>query len=130
MSAQPEIQLAVRSAIAELEDEYETVSWSPDGAGGAYVTVGPVTFGDRWSPSSGSLEVAVAYNYPYVPIYPFYTDAILTRVDGTSVAALQRVVWRGREVTQVSLRTRRWEPAHDTVSTAFRMAEHWFQIVA
>jgi hypothetical protein len=131
VSAQPEIQAAVLAAIGELEREYETVKWSPDGSGGAYVTVSQVNLGERWSPSSTSVEVAIAFNYPYAPIYPFYTVASLTRADGGAYpAALQRVAWRGMEFTQISLRARRWEPAHDTVSTALRLVEHWFQTAA
>src|SRR4051812_26523374 len=103
MSAQPQVQPHVLAAIDELEAEYDRISWSPDESGGAYVRVEPVVFGERWEPSEGALEVAVAYNYPYAPIYPFYADGTLRRVDGgPHPAALQHVVWRGRQVTQVS----------------------------
>jgi hypothetical protein len=128
VSAQPDVAAAVVAAIAELEAEYERVTWSPDGSGGAYVTATPVTFGERWAPVTGVVEVAVAFNYPFAPIYPFYTTETLERVDGGAwPGALQRVAWRGRQVTQISLRTTRWDPAHDTVSTALRMVSRWFQ---
>ena len=56
------------------------------------------------------------------------TLATLRRTDGGDRPnALQVVNWRGRDVTQISLRAKRWEPAHDTASTALRMVAHWFQ---
>lgn len=128
MSAQPEYSEAIAAAIAELRKEYEAVAWMPDGSGGAYVTVSPLQFGERWTPATATVEFALAFNYPYAPVYPFYATAALARADGGPwPAALQRVNWRGMNVTQISLRTRRWEPAHDTASTALRFVEHWFQ---
>jgi hypothetical protein len=128
MSAQPEISPSVVAALGQLEAEYEEVLVEPDGGGGAYITVRPVVFGARWNPETEAVEFAAAYNYPYTPIYPFYSVANLRRADGQPQPnALQQVNWRGREVTQISLRTRRWEPAHDTASTALRMVAHWFQ---
>jgi Prokaryotic E2 family E len=128
VSAQPQINDAISTAIAELRGEYEEVSWIPDGAGGAYVAVTPLEFGERWAPAAATVEFGLVFNYPYAPVYPFYTTSTLERGDGGQWPnALQRVNWRGMEYTQISLRTRRWEPAHDTVSTALRFVERWFQ---
>ncbi len=128
MSAQPQVNQAIVAAIAELQEEYEEVTWTPDGSGGAYVTVTPLDFGRRWTPTTAPVDFALAFNYPYAPVYPFYTTAALDRTDGgVWPSALQRVTWRGMNVTQISLRIRRWEPAHDTASTALRFVKHWFQ---
>ena len=128
MSAQPEVNEAIAAAIAELREEYQEMSWTPDGSGGAYVAVTPLEFGERWAPATATVEFGLAFNYPYAPVYPFYTTAALARADGGAwPSALQPVNWRGMNVTQISLRIRRWEPSHDTASTALRFVEHWFQ---
>lgn len=131
MSAQPAVAHSISIAVAELESEYEEVLVEPDGGGGAYVTVKPLIFGELWLPEEDAVEFAMAYNYPFTPIYPFYAEPGLRLANGgAQPQALQQVNWRGRERTQISLRTRRWEPAHDTASTALRMVAHWFQTAA
>jgi len=131
MSAQPSIAQSISIALAELEGEYEDVLVEPDGVGGAYIAVRPLPFGDLWLPKEDIVEFAMAYNYPFAPIYPFYAEPGLRLADGgTQPPALQQVEWRGRQRTQISLRARRWEPAHDTASTALRMVTHWFRTAA
>lgn len=117
----------VETAIVELEREYG-VAVEPDGSGGAIVTVSPVDLGPRWSPQSVELIFAIAFNYPFAAIYPFYTEPALSRTDGGAwPSALQRVGWRGREVTQISLRANRWNPSVDTAAGAVAQVAHWFR---
>jgi hypothetical protein len=131
MSAAPQLADSVATAIGELEAEYEDVDWEPDGAGGVYVTATPVRLGDRWEPALAPVTFHVAYNYPYGEIYPFYTVPALARTDGGEwPSALQHVSWRDGQVVQISLRTRNWNPAHDTASTALAMVGHWFRTTA
>lgn len=119
----------VERAIRQLETDYPDVEWEPDGEGGAYVEVGPVAIGTRWTPDALSISCQVAFNYPDAAIYPFYATSALQSTIGSWPSALQRVTWRGRDVIQVSLRTRQWRPEHDTASTAIAMVGHWFRTV-
>jgi hypothetical protein len=121
------VSAPVADAIAEFEREYE-VDAEPDGTGGAIVTVKAFDLGPRWSPQVVDLLFVIAFNYPFAPIYPFYTESTLSRTDGGAwPAALQRVGWRGREVTQISLRANRWNPSLDTAAGAVAQVGHWFR---
>jgi hypothetical protein len=119
----------VERAIHQLETDYADVGWELDGEGGVYVDVGPIAIGARWTPEAISVSCQVAFNYPDSPIYPFYTTTALESTVGLWPSALQRVNWRGRDVVQISLRTRHWRPEHDTASTAIAMVGHWFRTV-
>jgi hypothetical protein len=122
---------AVATAIAELEREYAEVSANPDGTGGAFLTIKSLDLGPKWSPRVVDLSFQVAFNYPFAAIYPFYTAPPLTRTDGgPSPAALQRVGWRGADVTQISLRANRWNPNVDTAVGAVAQVGHWFRELA
>lgn len=121
------VSASVASAIVELEREYE-VAVEPDGTGGAIVTVNAADLGPKWSPQVVDLIFVIAFNYPFAPIYPFYTEPVLSRADGGAwPSALQRVGWRGREVTQISLRANRWNPSVDTAAGAVAQVAHWFR---
>lgn len=119
----------VEAAILELETEHASVEWEHDGEGGAFVTVGPIEFGSRWTPDTAPVSCQIAFNYPDAAIYPFYTTSELQSTVGLWPAALQRVSWRGTDVVQISLRIRGWRPEHDTASTAIAMVQHWFRTV-
>jgi hypothetical protein len=121
------VSASVAAAIAELERHHD-VAVEPDGSGGAIVTVLTIDLGPRWSPQIVDLIFAIAFNYPFAPIYPFYTEPALSRTDdGAWPSALQRVGWRGREVMQISLRSNRWNPNVDTAAGAVAQVAHWFR---
>lgn len=121
------ISAPVETAIADLEREYDVIV-EPDGSGGAIVTVSPIDLGPKWLPQSIDLIFATAFNYPFAAIYPFYAEPALSRTDdGAWPSALQRVSWRGRDVTQISLRANRWNPNVDTAIGAVAQVAHWFR---
>src|SRR5438093_8659010 len=105
-----ETATAVAEAIAELEREFGQLQAEPAGDGGVYVTIAGLKIGPRWEPAIIDVSFLVPFNFPFNYIYPFYTNAVLTRVDGNALpSALQRVIWRERDVTQISLRPNRWQ---------------------
>ena len=121
---------AIATAIAELEEDFEEMALEPDGTGGVFVSVPGIHLGKRWDPSVVTIEFAVPYNYPFAPIYPYYTTPALRRTDGGPwPQALQLVTWRGRPVAQISLRASRWQPSHDTAASNLSLVRHWFQTV-
>jgi hypothetical protein len=129
MSAAVELADAVAAAVADLEQAGYTLSASALGDGGTIVTVYNFPFGERWLPGSGDLTFEIAYNYPYAPIYPYYTTSELNRREGDRPAALQIVDWRGGRYTQVSLRATNWNPQIDTAVGALAQVEHWFKCI-
>jgi len=122
---------AVAGALTELRVDFGAITVEPDGRGGAYVTVLELDAGPRWRPMQLELALHLPFNYPFSAVYPFYTTDELERAEGgMRPPALQTVEWRGRRVTQVSLRANRWRPEHDTASGAVAQVRHWFQLIA
>jgi hypothetical protein len=123
----PELFAEVTAAIAELEREFGRVDVEPAGDGGAYATVREIEIGPRWRPSVIDLVFLIPFNFPFAYIYPFYTQPPLERLDGGGWPnALQRVNWRGQEMTQISLRPNRWQPEHENASSLVYLVQHWF----
>jgi Prokaryotic E2 family E len=117
----------VFAALADLEREFGSVAVQPAGDGGAYTIVDGIEIGPRWQPSPIALDFLIPSNFPYTYIYPFYTESPLQRLDGGPwPSALQRVNWRGREMTQISLRPNRWQPQHENASSLVYLVQHWF----
>jgi Prokaryotic E2 family E len=117
----------VVAAIAELEREFGEVEVAPAEDGGAYATVRGIEIGPRWRPSPMDLSFLVPFNFPFTYIYPFYTPPPLERLDdGPWPSALQRVNWRGQEMTQISLRPNGWQPQHENASSLIYLVQRWF----
>jgi hypothetical protein len=127
VSVTTDINDVVTGAIYELEQEFG-LTVKPDGSGGAFVTVLGGDLGERWAPRIVDIAFNVASNYPFAAIYPFYPPSVLERCDaGNWPSALQRVEWRGGQVTQISLRANRWDPNVDTARGAVIQVLHWFR---
>ena len=125
-----DISATVSEAIRELEEEFQ-LEVEPDSGGGVIVTVLGVDLSERWAPQTVDLSFSVPFNYPFASIYPFFTAPELERRDGGEwPSALQRVDWRGRRVTQISLRANRWNPNVDTAYGAVIQVLHWFRELA
>ena len=117
----------VADAIDYLRDMFE-VTVDASGDGGALVTVHSLEIGEAWTSVSIDLAFHIPFNYPFAPIYPYYTRPDLSRADGQAVPpALQRVDWNGAPHTQVSLRANRWNPAVDTAVGAVIQVQRWFR---
>jgi hypothetical protein len=117
----------VEFALEELRECYR-VSATPTGDGGAIVTVYEFVFGERWTPKVADLYFMLGFNYPHVPIYPYYTTPALATADGRpKPAALQIVNWNGGSYTQISLRINGWDPSINTAVVAVAQVEEQFQ---
>lgn len=115
-------------AITEIEAEFDNVGSEADGDGGAYIRVEEIEIGERWTPQIVPIEFQVLFNYPFAVVYPYYTVPELERADGGPWPdALQKVQWRERQVTQISLRSNNWQPQYDTAVNSLRLVCHWFQ---
>ncbi len=122
-----EFSESVQQAIEGLERMFR-VTVTATGDGGAIMTVHDLSISDRWQPSLIELTFEVAYNYPHAPIYPYFTTPELNRRDGGAwPSALQRVVWREAQRTQISLRANHWNPIVDTAVGAVVQVQRWFE---
>lgn len=129
MNAAATIAEAVRAAIDQLETAFE-LAVEPQENGGAFVTIRQFEIGDKWNVAVIDLVFEIPFNYPFAPIYPYYTETALARVDGgPHPDALQVVQWRGGNWTQISLRKNQWSPQVDTALSSVLQVQHWFETV-
>jgi hypothetical protein len=119
----------VAQAIEHLGSTF-SVDTEPTGDGGAIVTVYGLQVGERWTPAAIDLVFEVAFNYPFAPIYPYYTQPGLARSDnGPLPSGLQQVEWRGAPRTQISRRANRWNPNVDTAAGAVLQVQEWLRTI-
>lgn len=116
----------IARAIEELEEAFPgRVGLAEHDETGAVVRILDVPLSPRWTPRTGELWFLVPYHYPDAPIYPYYL--IGATPTGGYVPALQPVTWRGRGVTQVSLRHNAWDPANDTAVGCALQSMDWLR---
>lgn len=119
------IAAPVAVALADLEQAFPgRVSYEPDEAGGTFVAIAGCALGDGWTHPIADLAFHLPFNYPWAAIYPYYLTTE-TWPNSMVAPALQRVVWRGRQVIQVSLRHTSWTPEIDTALGCVRQTLQW-----
>lgn len=127
MSTEAALADAVSDAVTYLERLLEVTFEALDD-GGAIVTVHGLDVGERWVPQAIDLTFEIPFNYPFAPIYPYYTVPGLARADGSGQPpGLQRVDWRGSTRTQISLRANRWNPQVDNAVGAILQVQRWLR---
>jgi hypothetical protein len=115
----------VARALGELQDSFAgRLSSEPDGLGGALVSIAGVRLPAGWPASEGALMFTIPFNFPAIPVYPYYIPAAYAP-QGPLESALQRVDWRGQSVLQLSLRHNRWRAGLDTVLGSVLQAMDW-----
>jgi hypothetical protein len=116
---------SVAAAIDDLQRDLPSpIRYDADGSGGAFVVVEDCHLGDGWTVQCADLAFHLPYNYPWAAIYPYYltTESWPT---GQPDPALQRVIWRGMQVVQISLRHTRWTPEIDNALGCVRQTLEW-----
>jgi hypothetical protein len=119
------IAAEVARALGELQEAFPgRVASEPDGLGGALVSIAAVRLPAGWPVAHSALMFVIPFNFPAIPIYPYYIAAEAAP-GGALAGALQRVEWRGQSVLQLSLRHNRWRPGLDTVLGSVLQAMDW-----
>lgn len=117
----------VTAALADLEKAFPgRVSSEPDGLGGAIVAIAGVPMPAAWPLSHGQLMFVIPFNFPAIPVYPYYIPADAAP-EGALDGALQRIDWRGQSVLQLSLRHTSWRPGLDTILGSVWQAMDWLK---
>jgi hypothetical protein len=102
-----------------------TIDAIPDGAGGEFVVVDPVTVGLAYTTTTTWMGFHINSAYPASDVYPHYIGA-LSRVDGLPLdGAFQPHTWQGRAGLQVSRRSNRWNPAVDNAALKAEKVRRW-----
>ena len=87
----------VQKAIEEIRSSFSecAIEDEPDGAGGAYVIVRRVALGAPYVQSDTWVGFQITFQYPYSDVYPHFTRADLTRLDGRPLGeGLGSAEWR------------------------------------
>jgi len=114
-------------AHADLEKAFPgRVTSEPDGLGGAIVAIAGVPMPTGWPLNHSQLMFVIPFNFPAIPIYPYYIPADAAP-EGALDQALQRIDWRGQSVLQLSLRHTAWRPGLDTILGSVLQAMDWLK---
>jgi hypothetical protein len=124
----------MNSAITEAIDEVraafpDTTVTCEEVAGGAWVTITPVDLGPRWTPQTSPLTFHIADAYPYADVYPHFLAPDVVRTDtGSYVEAVTpNASWNGHPALQVSRKSNKWSPAHDTAALKALRVVEWLR---
>lgn len=113
-------------ALSGLQEAFPgRVRSDPDGLGGAVVSLAGAVLPAHWPVREGELMFVVPYNFPAIPVYPYYVAAALAPAGVQLANGMQRVQWRELDVIQLSLRHNRWRPGVDTVVGSVLQAMDW-----
>jgi hypothetical protein len=114
----------VEAAIENLRVAFpqNVVTHTPDGDGGAFVTVDDLFIGDNLTPDRSWVAFHLTYQYPDVDVYPHFIRADVRRKNG--VAFEQGVSgpvtpWPSKSAIsglQVSRRSNHWNRLTDTAA--------------
>ena len=124
------IKAAVEEAVAEIREAFPDaeVEAHPDGQGGAHVIVNPVQLGEQYEPSSSWIGFHITFQYPVSDCYPHFLDGDLKRKDGAVLGEAMsqgRFGFDDRPAIQISRRSNRLNPDHDTALTKLWKVLEW-----
>jgi hypothetical protein len=105
-----------------------TVDAHEDGSGGAYVIVDPVDPGAPYAQRETWFGFQITFQYPVADCYPHFVRPDLARADGAPLGEAMTVTRFGfdqRPALQVSRRSNRLNPAHDTALTKLWKVLEW-----
>jgi hypothetical protein len=118
---------AVAEAVAAVREHFadHTLEVTPDGNGGAFVVIGDVDFGPRYTPQTTWLGFLIDAASPHSDIYPFYCGRV-GRIDGNAYGeGVQPVDWRGQPALQLSRKSNRRNGFDNAILKTERVIE-WF----
>ena len=118
----------VASAVEELRVNFpdSPVTALDDGEGGAYVLIEDVPVPGGYTVDKTWIGFRVTYLYPNADVYPHFVRPDLTRLDGKQLA-LSPSTFNGRPALQLSRRSNRWDPSHDTATLKLQKILAWME---
>ena len=119
---------AVAEAIEQIRRSFPScpVEAESDGAGGATVTVREMALGAPYAQPDTWIGFLITFQYPYADVYPHFTRADITRVDGRPLGeGLGAAQFNRAPAIQISRRSNRWNPATDTATLKLLKVYRW-----
>ena len=120
----------VAQAIEEIRCTFEGcgVEVDEDGSGGAFVVVTGISLGCPYVQAEIWIGFQITFQYPYADVYPHFTNADLTRLNGTELGeGFGLGSFRGRPAMQISRRSNRLNPQTDTAALKLLKVVRWMK---
>lgn len=124
------LKTEVAGAIDEIECHFSQcrVEKYPDGEGGAKVVVNGIPMGAPYKQSEIWLGFHITSQYPYADIYPHFTNAELSKQDGTTLGSgFADGEFMNQKTIQISRRSKKWNPLIDTASLKLKKVISWLK---
>jgi len=123
---------AVLNAVDEVRHTFPdtTVTFEPDGAGGAWVTIAEVPLGSAFVTPTSWMVFQITFPYPEADVYPHFVRPDLQRKDGAAFGdgfALTSYGEANVSAMQLSRRSNRLNPAVDTAATKALKVLRWLE---
>ena len=127
-----EINASVNSALEDLRRAFpnQTFDVVSDDSGGAFVTASSFSLGSQYQQDETWVGFHITFQCPHADVYPHFCDPCLSRVDGKRLGAgFSNTRWNckpdRRPATQISRRSRRFNPAVDTPALKLAKVIQW-----
>jgi hypothetical protein len=122
----PDLAPPVAAAIDEIRADWPGANLTvrPDGEGGAYVIVEPLTLKSPPYQTETWIGFRITFQYPYADVYPHFVRHDL-RLDGGTRPAMQAGAFMDRTAIQISRRSNKLDPRFDTAAGKIRKILHW-----
>ena len=120
----------VAKAIEEIRSTFEgcAVEAERDGSGGAIVVVRGIPLGCPYRQTEVWIGFQVTFQYPYADVYPHFTNAELTRSDGSGLGGgFGTASFQGQPAIQISRRSNRLDPETDTAALKLLKVVRWMK---
>lgn len=121
----------VETAIAEIRQAFaeHQVDADQEEQGGAYIVVHDLFIGKQYTPSLTWVGFTINFQYPRSDVYPLFIEPSVRRIDGAGFGQgfSGPTDWHGRKAIQISRRSTRLNPIHDTAAIKLAKVLEWLR---
>lgn len=125
-----EITPIVQKAIEQIRVSFPDcpLETSPDGSGGAFVTLRNLPLGPPWAQADTWISFQITFQYPYADVYPHFVRHDLSRLDRQPLGVgFGQAQFRNQPAVQISRKSNRLNPATDTAVLKLLKVMQWLR---
>lgn len=135
MAVTPEIEVAISEVQAQHADA--TVTFFPDGDGGAFVTLDKTPLASQYNQTETWIKFHITVNYPVADVYPHFIEPSVRLTgashadatplgEGTSLGTF-KFANENLHAIQISRRSNHLNPEIDTAALKLTKVLHWLE---
>jgi len=121
---------AVEQAVDQIREQLSGcgLAIETDNDGGAIVVITGVDLGYPYKQDKTWFGFHITFQYPSADVYPHFTHCDLARVDGKILGeGFANAVFQDKPAIQISRRSNRLNPAHDTAVLKLQKVINWMK---